>query len=625
MNQHDLELFESLLANERSLKKHAAKNGRFRREYDEARAKLKEMARQMAGIHQHPDAMYWLAQERYYGGYDIRLTYPEMIRFLELAGEKGHVPSMALLGQLYSAWGDLLAAEQADRGRARHWLERAAEKGDLSSQYHLACNYTYFAENPDDIETAKKIVEDMIAKDLPHGYYLKAKWYLADNEPYEKDPARAFECLQRALFFCAPGHSEAAGWVRDEIKYLLALCYEGGTGCTRDFRQAVELMQSIAETNNNAFSWLRQYDIYPEFVRNKKGSVENEDDAEDSAEDDDLGDGDYSTGDEEEKKESSSSGSNNAKYKIPLEKPLSFLDFGPPKKEEKPKPLTQKQIRAIMKPLYDLPGLEDVKKQVESLADYLVVTQMRKNRNIPAPHPAFHMIFTGNPGTGKTTVARILGRIFKDLGLLEKGHVIETDRAGLVGRYIGHSERITMKKMKEAKGGILFIDEAYALDVRESGNDFGHQIVSTLVKGMEDSRGDMVVIVAGYRQEMESFLRMNPGLRSRFPITIKFNDYKTPELVDIFKHLCGQGELVPGEPALDKLTALLRTMPGNEKDKFANARGVRNLFEETLRRQATRIIRERRTSKAALTAIRAEDIPSAANLAQKELVFLKNK
>ena len=208
-------------------------------------------------------------------------------------------------------------------------------------------------------------------------------------------------------------------------------------------------------------------------------------------------------------------------------------------------------------------------------------------RGLSTPKTSNHLVFLGNPGTGKTTVARLIAKIYKQLGVLEKGQLIEVDRSGLVAGYVGQTAIKTQEKIDEAMGGVLFIDEAYSLAKGES--DFGQEAIDTLLKAMEDKRDDFVVIVAGYTKQMEAFLLSNPGLKSRFNKSILFEDYTEEELLDIFNLFCHKYGLRLSEDAKRNLGVFLSTICSEKTENFANAREIRNLFERSIVNQANRL------------------------------------
>jgi TM2 domain-containing membrane protein YozV/SpoVK/Ycf46/Vps4 family AAA+-type ATPase len=261
----------------------------------------------------------------------------------------------------------------------------------------------------------------------------------------------------------------------------------------------------------------------------------------------------------------------------------------------------------VLAELNSLIGLEVVKSEIRKLIDFIKIQKARGKTGLKTSPISYHIVFTGNPGTGKTTVARIVAKIYKHLGILSKGHLVETDRSGLIAEYSGQTAVKTNKTVDSALDGVLFIDEAYAL-VGENKDDFGKEAVATLIKRMEDDRSRLVVILAGYTGEMATFIDTNPGMQSRFNRYIDFPDYSSDELFAIFESRCQKSEYRLTLGASRKVKALLKEAYSQRDKTFGNARLVRNLFEKTIERQAGRIAKVAELNKDILTEIREEDI-----------------
>ena len=268
----------------------------------------------------------------------------------------------------------------------------------------------------------------------------------------------------------------------------------------------------------------------------------------------------------------------------------------------------EESLEDIMKELDQLIGLSKVKDLVKEIQAFAQIQKKRQEAKLLTEPQVLHMIFKGNPGTGKTTVARLLGKMFKHMGILQRGHTVEVERADLVGEYIGHTAQKTRDQIKKALGGILFIDEAYSLG-RGGEKDFGKEAIDTLVKAMEDYKDNLIVILAGYKDEMERFLQINPGLRSRFPIQIEFNDYSVNELMQIANMMVEKRQYKFSPEALIKFETILQNRKNDiNYDKLGNARLVRNMIEKALRRQALRLVNQKVISREDLLQIKPEDI-----------------
>ena len=270
-------------------------------------------------------------------------------------------------------------------------------------------------------------------------------------------------------------------------------------------------------------------------------------------------------------------------------------------KEELPPP---EKMEDLLSELDSYIGLDVVKDEVHSLINMVQVYKLRREHDLPTTDMSLHMVFTGNPGTGKTMMARMMARIYRSLGILSKGQLVEVDRSGLVAGYVGQTALKTQKVIEKAMGGVLFIDEAYALNGK-SENDFGQEAIDTILKAMEDHRDDLVVIVAGYTELMDRFIHSNPGLESRFNRFLLFEDYTSEEMFEIFKMRCGKGYVLAPEAE-----PLVRDYIAEESadPSFGNARGVRNLFEHILVAQNNRLAKLETVTREDLMTITPDDV-----------------
>jgi len=275
---------------------------------------------------------------------------------------------------------------------------------------------------------------------------------------------------------------------------------------------------------------------------------------------------------------------------------------------------TENKVHEIKKELDSLVGLNNVKKHINEIYAFMEIQKRRSREKLHTESQALHMVFKGNPGTGKTTVARILGKLFRETGILPKGHLVEVERADLVGEYIGHTAQKSRDQIKKSLGGILFIDEAYSL-ARGGEKDFGKEAIDTIVKGMEDHKENLIIILAGYVEEMDRFMQTNPGLRSRFPIHINFPDYSTDELLAIADMLLQQRQYSLSSGSREELRLIIEAMPRLHEHN-GNARSVRNLIERAMRIQAVRLMDKKEITREDLLMLSREDISGARDSVQ---------
>ena len=268
----------------------------------------------------------------------------------------------------------------------------------------------------------------------------------------------------------------------------------------------------------------------------------------------------------------------------------------------------KQMFQQAIKELDSLIGLDSFKADIRQLVDFLKIQSARKDHGLPVADISLHAVFEGNPGTGKTTVARIIARLLCGLGILETGHTVETDRSGLVAKYAGQTGPRTNERIDEAMGGVLFVDEAYSLLAENSEDAFGVEAVQTLLKRMEDDRDRFVVVLAGYPEPMKRMLQSNPGLSSRFQRTYVFEDYDARDLLRIFYSFCQKYHYQLPKPTRRKLLLGFRQMIENKDEHFGNGRLARNLFEQSIRHMSSRIVSEQRLTRDLLTTIEPDDV-----------------
>ena len=317
-------------------------------------------------------------------------------------------------------------------------------------------------------------------------------------------------------------------------------------------------------------------------------------------------------------------------YNLKIEKTPELKEILAPSKTEEYTnsnvsfPPADDTLEKVLEELNGLVGLENVKKDINELVNLLEIQKKRSAEGLKNIEIALHTVFLGPPGTGKTSVARLLSRLFKHLGFLSQGQMYETDREGMVAGFVGQTATKVDKAVEESKGGVLFIDEAYALTANSFGNDYGSEAVNTMLKRMEDHRDDLAVVVAGYTEPMKIFIESNPGLRSRFNRYFEFDHFKPSELFTIFESFCKKSDFILTEDAIEKLKDTFDLLYAKKDEGFGNARVIRNLFEKCVQNQANRVVKIKVITSDVLRLLSEEDIPEPKET-EKQVYFAAPK
>ena len=471
------------------------------------------------------------------------------------------------------------------------WYNKSANQNYAKSQYKIGFNY-YYGINMQEPNYATALSWLERASDNGNGKAQNLLGILYNsNNLMRANPQKAVEYFKKAVKNNTPN-----------AFYNFGTMYEKGSGVKKDEKEALRLFAAGAELGDtqcqlslaNAYrvGTLLKIDYEKSLYWYKKAAQKRNVDAlKHVAYAYEMGQGtdanlfealDYY-------KKASDLGDEEAKKKLEeLKKTNAFSTF--------------------MKELNDLIGMEKLKEDVKGLINIQKMQIMRAKSGLKTTDISKHLVFAGNPGTGKTTVARILGKAYHDIGVLSKGQVVEVDKSDLVGENPGETTTKTRRKIEEALGGILFIDEAYSLANMERGQDLGQEAIDTILKAMEDNREDFVVIVAGYPSEMKRFLNSNPGLKSRFSKYFYFEDYNESELYEIFLYLCENSDYVLTQGAESCVKNYISKLVKNKEKNFGNGREIRNYFDKVVERQANRLSQMDNVTKENLTQLTAEDV-----------------
>ena len=527
----------------------------------------------------------------------------DAVLMLERLADRGSAPACNGLADLYSGYICQTEVKYKRMNKARLLFEKSAASGDLFYGGYAHARLAQIEADGYDCPIWGDSRRDNAIRHAsisayqfssPYGQVLLSGWYY-DGSITTKDWNRSHELLSRAYQIVLDPWWNY--WdIKSEVYFQYGFNLYNGHGCQVDEDLGFNLiLQAATNKNQMAIDWLKG--------EGRKEGLANK----------------ISTRDD----------SSTAALQ-PLENPMSYFSISGQKQDGqtdavKNKIKNKKELQKLLKPLNDMTGCNPVKQKIESLAQMSVANSLRAEKGLPVIPMNMHAAFMGAPGTGKTTVARMYAKLLHGLGYLSQGHMIEVTRTDITSPYFNEGPQKLRNLVEQALGGVLFIDEAYALSMQiGSSSDIADETVAEMISCMETFREDIVFIFAGYTDEMKAFMRSNPGLASRVPNIIVFPDYTAEEMLEIFEKLCDSAEFLLTAEARQKLKKYLTKLDGESIRRMGNARGIRNIFEESMVRQSCRILSGNKRSKKALMTLDVDDITLPGERPDGHLVIVKN-